>query len=118
MNSDDDEVEFLGTTNTVVNSKHTAKTKVINNSNDIIGLAEYRAEASLKYQQQKEKSNNDNRTNKDNVIDVDAIRFQQQQGIIRQSTTCAIWHSWIITQQTCISSYYYKQYQCKETFIQ
>ena len=81
MNSDDDEVQFLGTTNTVVNSKHTAKTKVINNSNDIIGLAEYRAEASLKYQQRKQKSNNDNRTNKDNVIYVDAKDFSSSKGL-------------------------------------
>ena len=80
--SDDDEVEFLGTTNNV-NSKHTAKTKTKTtiNSNDIIGLAEYRAEASLKYQQRKQKSNNNNRTNKDNVIDVDAIDFSSSKGL-------------------------------------
>ena len=79
MNSDDDEVEFVGTTNNVNNRP--AKTNVINNSNDIIGLAEYRAEASLKYHQRKQKSNNDNRTNKDNVIDVDTIDFSSRKGL-------------------------------------
>lgn len=91
---DDDEVEFLGTTtnNNNVNNKRnrrTAKPKIINSSNNHndIGLAEYRAGASLKYhQQQKQKSNNSDRTNKDNdVIDVDAIDFSSSKGLSSSS---------------------------------
>ena len=94
---DDDEVEFLGTTtnnNNVTNKSNnhrTAKPKTTNSSNDYVGLAEYRAEASLKYhQQQKQKSNNSDRTNKDNVIDVDAIDFSSSKCLSSSSRLSSV----------------------------